>query len=690
MHKWLTALVFFTLISILSVPSAAGAVQPYESYNYSYWSEPVPAPAGYLPSKVHKGQDFGIGAMSTPQDLFVDDSGTIYVADTGNNRIIVWNSDWTLARVIKSFDRAGTADTFSHPSGVYATGEGILYIADTDHQRIVILNQQDQFVGLIEAPKSEVLSKNFTFYPLKVVVDEAKRTYVVARGVFDGIMEFDIEGRFRGFIGTNRVTFNVVDALWKRLSTQVQRDKMELFIPIEFNNVDIDAKGFLYATTGELNSIMPIKRLNPSGIDVLRRSVYDTPRGDVNYVSYGTIKGSSMMVDVAIGKYGVYTSLDTKRGRLFTYDNDGNLLFVFGKLGDQVGTFRNPISLAAYNDEIIVLDQGMNRLTVFSPTRYGRQVLEAVYAHYRGDDEISDAAWREALKYNTNLDIAYIGLGKSLLMKGSYKEAADNFKLGSDRASYSKAYALYRKGVLRAYFGPAVLSLALLAVAAVVINRWRKKQRTTFHSMNNVFKPIKQVFYVLLHPFKGYWELKSEKQGSVWIALTLLFLLTLTANIKSQFSGFVVNNLNPQKINSIDEIIYVVFPFLLWCGANWLVTTLLDGEGKFSEIVIASGYALIPIIITSVPLTIISRFITVQEASFYYFFDTLSYVCFAWLLFIGVMTVHQYTVKKTIMTSLLTLIVMGIIIFLFLLSFNLVQQVAVFISTVYQELILRW
>lgn len=207
--------------------------------------------------------------------------------------------------------------------------------------------------------------------------------------------------------------------------------------------------------------------------------------------------------------------------------------------------------------------------------------------------------------------------------------------------------------------------------------------------MRSAIRHIKHACYTMVHPFKGYWDAKYEQQGNVWTAVGLLAVLVLVVNVNRQFAGFTVNYANPQSINSIDEIIYVVFPFLLWCVANWLVTTLMDGEGKFSDIVLASGYALLPIIIAYVPLTLLSRFITVQEASFYYFFNALSYVWFAWLLFVGIMTVHQYTASKTFITSVLTLIVMGIIIFLFLLSFNLVQQVAVFVSTVYQELILR-
>ncbi|MFD2874882.1 YIP1 family protein [Paenibacillus rhizoplanae] len=115
----------------------------------------------------------------------------------------------------------------------------------------------------------------------------------------------------------------------------------------------------------------------------------------------------------------------------------------------------------------------------------------------------------------------------------------------------------------------------------------------------------------------------------------------------------------------------------------------MDGEGKFAEIVITTGYALLPLILINIPNILLSNVITLREASFYHLLDALATLWFVWLLFIGTMTVHQYTVLKTITTMLLTLAVVGIIIFLGLLFFNLIQQIVSFVYTVYQELSIR-
>ncbi|WP_020620509.1 Yip1 family protein [Paenibacillus daejeonensis] len=202
-------------------------------------------------------------------------------------------------------------------------------------------------------------------------------------------------------------------------------------------------------------------------------------------------------------------------------------------------------------------------------------------------------------------------------------------------------------------------------------------------------RDARYTLHVAFHPFDGFWDLKYEERGRLRIALSILLAVTLTMILKRQFSGYVVNFNHPLELNSINELKYIIIPFLLWCVANWSLTTLMDGEGKFREIVIATGYAMMPLILVYVPNMLLSNVITLREASFYYVLETVAYLWFIWLLFIGTMTVHQYTVLKTIWTMLLTLVVIGVMIFLGLLFFSVIQQFVSFVYTIYQELTLR-
>ena len=41
--------------------------------------------------------------------------------------------------------------------------------------------------------------------------------------------------------------------------------------------------------------------------------------------------------------------------------------------------------------------------------------------------------WNRALQLNANCDLAYTGIGRALLRQDRFREAMDNFRLGSNR-----------------------------------------------------------------------------------------------------------------------------------------------------------------------------------------------------------------------------------------------------------------
>lgn len=200
---------------------------------------------------------------------------------------------------------------------------------------------------------------------------------------------------------------------------------------------------------------------------------------------------------------------------------------------------------------------------------------------------------------------------------------------------------------------------------------------------------IKFPLQLIVHPFDGFWDMKYDGKGKVRVALFILALVVLSIILQNQFAGFLVNYNDPRYLNSLTQLITIVFPFFLWCVSNWAITTLMDGEGKFKEIVMATGYALLPLVLIYVPMTIASRFMVQEETAFYYLFNSISTIWFIGLLFVGTMTVHQYSAFKTIVTMVLTVIVMGIIVFLGTLVLSMMQQIIEFIVNIYRELTFR-
>lgn len=435
---------------------------PYEGYTWTYWGETRPSPIAYMPSEIIDGKKQGVGSFNAPSDLFVANDGKVYVLDSGNGRIVVFDQQWNVVRQIRGFQNKGKQDHFANPQGIFVTGKGRIYVADTDNKRIIELMEEGQFVREIGEPQSEIIRTGFQYLPIKLAVDQADRIYVVGKGVFDGLMEFDSDGGFTGFMGTNRVKFNAWDYFWKSVSTKSQRSKLAQFVPLEFNNLDLDEEGFLYTTNTEINSEDPIKRLNSTGIDVLRREGYFPPRGDLFSVQ------GSMLTDITVRDQGVYSVLDAKRGRIFTYNEDGILMYIFGQLGQQAGTFANPVAIESIGNDILVLDQNMNRINLFNPTRFGTLTNEANALYTAGKSDEAVSIWKKLIKLDANNDTAYVGIGKAMLRQGNYEDAMEYLKLGYDREYYSKAFGKYRKDMLRGNFGVIMTSFVVLVAACFV------------------------------------------------------------------------------------------------------------------------------------------------------------------------------------------------------------------------------
>lgn len=204
-----------------------------------------------------------------------------------------------------------------------------------------------------------------------------------------------------------------------------------------------------------------------------------------------------------------------------------------------------------------------------------------------------------------------------------------------------------------------------------------------------VLQSLRYSLYLIFHPFDGFWDLKHEKKGNLKTAMLIVAMVIVTFILRRQLTGFILNENKLRELNIIVEILSVVLTFFLWCVANWCLTTLMDGEGSFKDIVITSAYALVPLVLINIPLIIFSNVITLEEAAFYTFFDILSLAWTLLLLFLGTSVVHQYSLLKTFLTSICIVIGMGLIIFIALLFFSLLQQMYSFVYTIYKEIALR-
>ena len=351
--------------------------------------------------------------------------------------------------------------------------EDLIYLSDTGNNQVVILDAETyKVVQVISAPTDQVFAGK-TFSPTKVVTDSAGRIYVISDGVYEGIILLSNKGEFMRFVGVNYTTMSFWDALWRNMATEEQRKQMTSILQTEFKNFTIDSQGFIYTVsraventeTGTIDDTAMIKRINQAGKDVLIRNGYSVPKGDLVTIKTGANKGGSTFSGITVNEYGVYTVVDTKGGRLFTYDKEGNLLYVSAGKGSEVTDLENPVAVRYQGDNLLVLEKNNRVVIRYTPTEVGAMINKAVKYQATGDLESASEEWQNVINQNPNYELAYVGVGKTYLDSERYLDAMEYFKTGFNVEYYSKAYKLYRDDIVKRWF-PYVMTLVFVGVVA--------------------------------------------------------------------------------------------------------------------------------------------------------------------------------------------------------------------------------
>jgi len=443
------------LILVMSMSMTVNAEEGY-TYNYDWWLDVQYSPDAYSTAGVFTATELGLDIrLSAPEGLFVYGS-MVYICDTGNNRILELEREapdsLKLKRIIDRFQGGNGNETFNTPTDVAVTEDGYLYICDRNNERILKLDMELNYVMDFGKPDDATFDQTMNFYPRKIAVDSAGRVYCIAANVNKGLLKFEADGKYSGFTGASEVRFDWTDYLWKQLATQAQREQMDSFVPTEYDNLYMDSDGFIYVCTTNVatedltsGDADPIRRLNLMGSNILVENGYFNVIGDLYFEAGGGFQGPSLFTDVTAMENDIYVALDRVRGRLFAYDSQGRMLYAFGGIGNMDGYFRRPVALDHMGRDLLVLDSLDASVTLFVPTQYGELIFDAIDQFQSGQYYESGKTWEEVLSQNGNYDLAYIGIGRSLLRQEKYHEAMEYFSLKWDAENYSKAYKQYRK-----------------------------------------------------------------------------------------------------------------------------------------------------------------------------------------------------------------------------------------------------
>ena len=585
-----------------------------------------------------------------------------------------------------------------------------IYVCDYGNRRIVVFDRDYNYVKTIEKPESTLLEAT-AFQPYAIAVDKYGRIFVVSQSCFEGIIVMSSQGDFTGFIGAQKVTYNVIQQLWRRFQTAEQRAESQQNLPMAYNNITVDDDGFVYVTINfdkqaeqqkqlaalksKQSTYSPVKKLNSTGVEIMKRNGFFDPGGEVDIFKASEV---SKIIDVALGDEGSWTILDNsgKDGRIraFTYDQNGNLLFAFGDKGDQVGNGEDFVAMTyqviddVYN--LIFLDNSTTgyKITIFHPTDYCDTIMNALHNENENNFSATIDYWQEVLTSNNNFDLAYIGIGKALYNQGKYEEAMKMLSSAYETEYYAKAFAETRKQLLSVILLPLIIGIVVLLVLVVKFLGWAKKKNKATSlkvGRKTYLEELLYVFHLVFHPFDGFWDLKHEKRGSVRAATTILGVAILAFFYQAIGQGYMFNPRGDYSTVFV-QILALLVPVLLWVVSNWCLTTLFDGEGSLKDIYIATCYSLAPLPLFVIVSTILTNVFTVSEGGIVSLLVSIGWVWVGILVFFGMSVTHDYSTGKNVITTLGTIVAMAVIMFIAILFSSLVIKMVTFVMAIFTEI----
>jgi len=468
----------FTLLSMAFMEQevSASEINSYiyyrngESLNDYY---PVPAPSPYNYIKSIYAKDIGADNLYKANSMFVSDR---YIYISSGNSIIITDHDFNTRHIITSIKDENGVQELTDINGLFVTEDEELYACEPQKGRVLHFNSDWTIKRILGRPEGIVINENVSYQPLKIVVDSVGRMYIVANNIYEGLVELNVDGSFSRYFGVVEVKYTPIELFWRSIQTEAQRARSGDWLPVNFTNIVIDKDDFVYATVAEsgVEEEEPIRKLNAKGTNILRypKSTGTYPKGDlyVNKHGQNIPKGNSMLTAVDINDYGIYIVLDSKRSRIFAYDEDGYMLYAIGESGTTTGRFKIPVDIRFLGeDKLLVLDRGNMSIEVFELNDYGRSIHNAVKYQAESDYRAAAEEWKKVIDFNPMFQYAYVGIGKALYRDGDHELAQQYFRLGQDVDYYSEAYKKTRQEFISDNFGAFVLIIAVLTIISIAV-----------------------------------------------------------------------------------------------------------------------------------------------------------------------------------------------------------------------------
>ncbi len=679
--------------------SAQAAMAP----SYTHWETAgdvltVPARDMYRPIASYDAADWGLDEpIEGITDIFCTKDGKTYVLSGEKSRLYLLNKDYSFNKEIIVKDADGEEVDYTGALGVYVEGDTV-YLCDTTNGRIALLGNDGVIKDEITIPESDVIPSDFLFQPTELARDADDNLYVLSQGSYYGALVFDDQLQFSGFYGANTVEYTVLDFfgyIWDMLTmTDAKRERQIRTLPYAFVSMTADSDGFIYTTT--TSSTGQIKMLSPGGTNILKSHGNDgvaVDAGSFKFTekklirTYKKYMGQKMAV-VDVNENGYIYALESLYGLIYIYDSECNLLCAFGggvEMGDELGMFSAATAMCLNGNQIVVGDQQTNRITVFEMTEYGALVQKANDMHLDGDYADAMPLWEQVLAMDSNSRLAYRGLAKGYYAVGEFEKSMEFAEIAYDYVTYDQAYRQVRNNMIEENFLWIFIGLIVLVAVVIVFLIYMKKRQTSLFS-NIKARTLMNTF---VHPFQTFTDIKYKGYGSLPAAIVIIALFAFTSTLKITGSSFLYRTVDVYNYNSLFTLATTAGLLVLWIVANWLACTLMEGKGRMNEIAIVTAYSMIPMIAFNLLYTVLSYALSYEDAAILNGLATVMTIFTAFLLIVAIMTVHEYTFGKFLLSTIITVFFMILVVFVIFMMIIMLQQLFNFINTLYTEVAYR-
>lgn len=623
-------------------------------------------------------------ALFEASDICVDSKDNLYVLDAGNSRILVINEQGKLINEVKLTGK----EALSEAQGIFVDEQDKIYIADTGNRRVQVLDAQGEVLYVLTQPEDPLYDKDYPFEPIKVGVNTLGQVYAINNLDYHGFCILDSDNEFKGYFAATRLEKNAVRDLIKKYASESQKEQMGKEIPAQHSNFIFAEDGSIYVTTQNVETTQ-LKHLSTVGNNFYPYTgAFGDDTSDYLMKLQGKEESEQKFVDVSVDSEGIVSLLDNATGRIYQYDASGNMLLVFGGTGSWKGRMMNAVAMAQDSKgRIYVLDQTMGSIQRFEPTDFTNMVHQALKLHQSGEYEEAGNLWQQILKIAPDYPTAHIGLGKTRVKQKNYIDAMSEYKLAGDKSGYSEAFSKYLKNMIQENFLGIVAVIVILIVMLVQIYRFLKEYAQLYRASEKEYHKGKHIsLLTFFAPTEAFPLIKYDRDNfDVKMPTMIACTAIVFAIVKLLILHYPFAEQNVEDIMLMKEIFSFVIPLALWIWGLYYVTCIFHGEVRLREVYAATCYSLLPYVVLTIPLALVTNIMSGAEMSYVFFFEKIIWVWVVLLIYISIKTMNHYTSGQTILVMLVSILAVLLLAVIMALIYLLGAKVVNFVIEVVEE-----